>query len=76
LRIDYRLLQDTLFLQFRGLYWISDEEVRLSPRLIYDINDHLNLAVGASLSFGPEDSRFRRAGENYNEVFTELKYSF
>jgi hypothetical protein len=76
LRIDYRLLQDTLFLQFRGFYYIEDEEVRLRPRAVYDINDHVSIALGASLSYGPAGSRFHRSGENYNEVFTELKYSF
>ncbi len=76
LRIDYRMLQDTLFLQFRGLYYIEDEELRLRPRVEYDINDHLSIALGASLSYGPAGSRFHRSGENYNEVFTELRYNF
>ena len=76
LRIDYRLLQDTLFLQFRGFYYIDDEEVRLRPRAVYDINDYLSIALGAALAYGPAGSRFHRSGENYNEVFTELKVSF
>jgi hypothetical protein len=76
LRIDYRMLQDTLFLQFRGIYFIDDKEYRLRPRVVYDLNDYLNFTVGASLSYGPEGSRFQRSGESYNEVFAELKYSF
>jgi hypothetical protein len=76
LRLDYLMLQDTLFFQFRGLYWIDDEEIRLRPRIVYDINDYLNLTLAADLAFGPEGSRFDRSGKSYNEVFAELKYSF
>jgi hypothetical protein len=76
MRLDYRLLQDTLLLQFRGLYYIEDEEIRLRPRIVYDINDRLELTLAASLSFGPAGSRFHRSGENYNEVFMELKVSY
>jgi len=76
LRLDYRLLHDTLLLQFRGLYYTRDEEVRLRPQIAYDINDRLKATLAAYLCFGPAGSRFHRYGENYNEVFTELKYSF
>jgi hypothetical protein len=76
LRLDYLMLQDTLFFQFRGLYWIDDKEIRMRPRIVYDINDHLNLTLAADLAFGPEDSRLERSGQSYNEVFAELKYSF
>jgi hypothetical protein len=76
MRLDYRLLQDTLLLQFRGLYYIEDEEIRLRPRIVYDINDRLELTFATSLSFGPSGSRFQRSGENYNEVFMELKASY
>lgn len=76
LRLDYWLLQDTLFLEFRGLYYITDEELRLTPRIVYDVTDHLEATIAAKFSFGPAGSRYHRSGENFNEVFTEWKISF
>ena len=76
LRLDYRVLQDTLLFQFKGLYYINDEEIRLRPRIVYDINDYLEATLAAIFSFGPAGSRFHKSGENYNELFMELKYSF
>jgi hypothetical protein len=76
LRLDYRLLQDALFLQFRGLYYFNDSELRLRPQIGYDVTDHFNVTLAADLAFGDPDSRFDRSGKNYNEIFTELKYSF
>ncbi|MGD8386082.1 MAG: hypothetical protein PVG49_03000 [Desulfobacteraceae bacterium] len=76
LRLDYQLLQDTLFLQFRGLYYFNDHELRLRPQIGYDVTDRFNVTLAADLAFGDLDSRFDRSGKNYNEVFTELKYSF
>jgi hypothetical protein len=58
------------------LYYITDEELRLTPRIVYDVTDHLEATLAAKFSFGPAGSRYHRSGENYNEVFTEWKFSF
>ena len=76
LRLDYRIFQDTLLLQFRGIRYLEDRETRLRPRIVYDITDRLEVTLGASLSYGPDGSRFEKFGANYNEVYMELKYSF
>lgn len=76
MRMDWQMRQETLLLQFRGLYYIDDREIRLKPRAVYDINDRFKITLAADFAFGPSGSRFDNAGKNYNEVFSELKYSF
>lgn len=75
-RTDLNLMHQTLLIELKGLYWLSYNEYKLKPRIVYDINDHLKLTAAASMTFGPRGSQLYMRGRKYNQMIIELKYSF
>lgn len=75
-RIGLDFLHETLLVELKGSYWLSYDEYKLKPRIVYDVNDHLEITAAASMTFGPDGSQLDMRGRTYNQMFVELKYSF
>jgi len=76
LRADYRFVQKTLLLQFKGIFFVGNREYRIRPRIVYDINDHFQVTTAADIFFGPKKSKFWMYSRHFSRLFLELKYSF
>jgi hypothetical protein len=86
LRLEWKLLQETLRLEMLGLVNFSTEEVLLRPRIAYDIADAVTVQVGAEIYLGPgtievggleqPQTLFGMIRETQSAGFMEAKVSF
>lgn len=76
LRVEWKLLQETLSLEALGLVNISTEEALIRPRVTYDIADALSVCAGAEIYLGPNDTLFGLVEQIQSAGFAELRASF
>ena len=75
-KLGWYFFQKTLLVELKGAYIFKQDEYKIKPKIVYDINDNLEMAVGASMFFGPDESQFDMKGKTWNQVLVELKYGF
>lgn len=75
-KLGWYFFQRTLLIELKGAYIFKQDEYKIKPKIAYDINDNLEMAVAANMFFGPDESQFDMKGKTYNQVLVELKYGF
>lgn len=74
-RLTYRLLQQTLTASFFAFVSPNDGDAHLRPSLSYAWSDALNLATGANVMLGDDDTFFGQF-ERGSNVYLRVRYSF
>ncbi len=75
-RLEWKLLQETLSLEALGMVNFITEEVMLRPKVAYDITDAFTITAGAEVYLGPDDSLYGSVEEVQSAGYTELIVSF
>ena len=75
-RLEWKLLQETLSLETLGMVNFVTEEVMLRPKVTYDITDAFTFTAGAEVYLGPDDSLYGSIEEVQSAGFVELMISF
>jgi hypothetical protein len=76
LRLGWKLLHETLKVDFPAMYNFTTEELMLGPRLAYDLTDALTATAGGEIYSGPAGTLFDIIEERLGAGFVELKASF
>jgi hypothetical protein len=76
LRVEWKLLQETLRLELMGMVNFSTEELMLRPKIGYDITDALTVLAGGEIYSGPDETLFGMIETTYSAGYAELKASF
>jgi hypothetical protein len=76
LRVEWKLLQETLRLEVLGMVNFSTEELMARPKIGYDIADALTVLVGGEIYSGPDETLFGMIETTYSAGYVELKASF
>jgi hypothetical protein len=76
MRLEWKLLQETLNLSLLSMYNFSTEELFLLPKVTYDIIDDLEVSVGGQIYLGPDNTLFGTIEESQSAGYVELKASF
>lgn len=73
---DFKALNEQMLFRLSLVWCISDPSAMLVPNLSFKLWPNTELAVGALLHFGSDDSTFgnRTTGPNY--IFMQARYSF
>jgi hypothetical protein len=74
-RVAKKLLNDTVELELSGLGLTANQGWLMRPRMRYQINDELSLALGGDYYAGGNNTIFGRLRDN-RTMFLELNYAF
>jgi hypothetical protein len=76
LRLQWKLLHETLSLELSGLYNFSTGDWLARPKLAYDITDALQFIAGGEIFGGPDDTLFGMIEEIQSAGYAQLMASF
>lgn len=76
LRLQYKLLQEALSLEVMGMFNFSTREWLLRPLVTYSVTDGLQVAAGAEVYGGPDQTLYGTVDEIMSAAFTEVKAFF
>ncbi len=76
LRLQWKLLHETLSLEVSGMYNVSTDDWMARPKLAYDITDALQVVAGGEIYGGPDDTLFGMIEEIQSAGYAQLMASF
>ena len=76
LRMEYKLLQETLTLEATGSVNFTTWEWMVRPRIAYNVADAVTLAFGGEVFMGPDDSFNGLIDQMVSAGYMEVKVSF
>lgn len=75
-RPAWKLLHETLTLEFAGMYTFTTDELFLKSRLAFPITDALTLTLGGEFYSGADNTLFGTLDEIMSAIFVELRTQF
>ncbi len=76
LRVEWKLLHETLSLSALGLVNFSTWEYLINPKVAYRITDRMHVAAGGEVYVGPTNTLFGWIDETLSAGYLELRFSF
>ncbi|NOZ85005.1 MAG: hypothetical protein GXP49_01835 [Deltaproteobacteria bacterium] len=76
LRIQYKMLQETLKLEVSGMYNFSTGEYMVRPKISYQVADGLDAVIGGEVFGGPDNTLFGMIDQTMSAAFIEVRAWF